>query len=248
EHRKARSGDQFIPYEKLRQSRRYQLLSRLDQLEMVSVQHNRSSVDRTLTAVLMSQCSGPSPDALQSNPICSCGFHLGEEATIQPIREIEKSIDLGIRETVEALKASTYQEKILPYLVGLEEVGEKDKAAAIRQVLTLSPSAGESFLSQLEEVLNPLAIQGINEAFRGRVVVVRRDLDQLYGVLIHRKYSLAQVRKIFLQWLKEEEISEGTFVQFTGQGEPGREAPQAEDDRRSTFPLPEERKFCGKHG
>ena len=163
---KARSGDQFIPYEKLRQSRRYQLLSRLDQLEMVSVQHNRSSVDRTLTAVLMSQCNGPSPDALQSNPICSCGFHLGEEATIQPIREIEKSIDLGIRETVEALKASTYQEKILPYLVGLEEVGEKDKASAIRRVLALSPSAGETFLSQLEEVLNPLAIQGINEVFR----------------------------------------------------------------------------------
>jgi hypothetical protein len=227
----------------LRQSRRYQLLSRLDQLEMVSVQHNRGSVDRTLTAVLISQCNGPSPDALQSNPICSCGFHLGEEATIQPIREIEKSIDLGIRETVEALKASTYQEKILPYLVGLEEVGEKDKASAIRRVLALSPSAGETFLSQLEEVLNPLAIQGINEAFRGRVVVVRRDLDQLYGVLIHRKYSLAQVRKIFLQWLKEEEISEGTFVQFIGQGEPGREAPQAEDDRRPSLPLPEERKF-----
>ena len=246
EHRKARSGDQFIPYEKLRQSRRYQLLSRLDQLEMVSVQHNRSSVDRTLTAVLMPQCNGPSPDALQSNPICSCGFHLGEEATIQPIREIEKSIDLGIRETVEALKASTYQEKILPYLVDLEEVGEKDKASAIRRVLALSPSAGETFLSQLEEVLNPLAIQGINEAFRGRVVVVRRDLDQLYGVLIHRKYSLAQVRKIFLQWLKEEEISEGTFVQFIGQGEPGREAPQAEDDRRSSFPFSEERKFCGR--
>ena len=81
---------------------------------------------------------------------------------------------------------------------------------------------------------------------RSAVVVVRRDLDQLYGVLIHRKYSLAQVRKIFLQWLKEEEISEGTFVQFTGQGEPGREAPQAEDDRRPSFPLSEERKFCGR--
>jgi hypothetical protein len=225
EHRKARAEEQFAPYEKVRQSRRYQLLSRLNQLEMVSVQHNRSSVDRALTAVLMSQCNGPSPDALQSSPACSCGFRLGEEANFQPVREIEQSIDLGIRETVEALKSSTYQEKILPYLVGLEEVGETEKSAAVRRLLALPLSPEESFLFHLEEALSLQAVQGVNEAFRGRVVVVRRDLDQLYGALIHRKYSLAQVRKIFHQWLKEEEVSEGTFVQFVGQGEPGHAVP-----------------------
>ena len=227
-HRLARSGEQFAPYEKIRHSRRYLLLTRLDQLEMISVHHNRSLVDRALTAVLFSECNAPSVEFLQSNPVCSCGFLLTMESRFTPVREIEEAIDLGIRETIEALKAPTYQEKLLPYLRGLEEVGENEKASAVRRILTLSPEEGEGFLSKLDEALTPLAIQGINEAFKGRVVVVRRDLDQLYGALIRRKYSLPQVRKIFREWLKEDEISEGTFIHFIGKGETGGEAQEQE--------------------
>jgi hypothetical protein len=57
---------------------------------------------------------------------------------------------------------------------------------------------------------------------------VRRDLDQLYGALIRRKYGLPQVRKIFREWLKDDEISEGTFVHFIGKGETGGEAQEQE--------------------
>jgi hypothetical protein len=227
-HRRARSGEQFVPYEKIRHSRRYLLLARLDQLEMISVHHNRSLVDRALTAVLFSECNAPSAELLQSNPVCSCGFLLTMQPTFPPLREIEEAIDLGIRETIEALNSPTYQEKLLSYLKGLEEVGEHEKASAVRRVLSLSSEAGEGFLSGLDEALTPLAIQGINEAFKGRVVVVRRDLDQLYGALIRRKYGLPQVRKIFREWLKDDEISEGTFVHFIGKGETGGEAQERE--------------------
>ena len=220
-HRRTRSGEQFVPYEKIRRSRRYLLLARLDQLEMISVHHNRSLVDRTLSAVLFSECNLPTAELLQSNPVCSCGFLLTMESKFPPLREIEESIDLGIRETIEALNSPTYQEKLLPYLKGLEEVGENEKASAVRRVLSLHADEREDFLTRLDEALTPLAIQGINEAFKGRVVVVRRDLDQLYGALIRRKYGLPQVRKIFREWLKEDEISEGTFVHFIGKGETG---------------------------
>ena len=227
-HRLARSGEQFAPYEKIRHSRRYLLLTRLDQLEMISVHHNRSSVDRALTSVLFSECNVSPIELLQSNPVCSCGFLLTTELRFTPVREIEEAIDLGIRETIEALNFPTYQEKLLPYLKGLEEVGENEKASAVRGVLSLSPEGAEGFLSRLDEALTSLAIQGINEAFKGRVVVVRRDLDQLYGVLIRRKYGLPQVRKIFREWLRDDEISEGTFVHFLGKGETGGEAQQRE--------------------
>ncbi len=218
-HRRCRSGEQFAPYEKIRRSRRYLLLARLDQLEMISVHHNRNLVDRALTAVLISECHAPCSELLQSSPICSCGFLLTMEPKFPPLREIEEAIDLGIRETIEALNAPAYQEKLLPYLKGLEEIGEQEKASAIRNVLALTPEEGESFLSKLDEALTPLAIQAINEAFKGKVLVVRRDLDQLYGALIRRKYGLPQVRKILREWLKEEEISEGTFIHFIGRGE-----------------------------
>jgi len=226
-HRRVKSGDQFAPYEKVRQSRRYVLLSKLDQLEIISVHHNRGSVDRSLTSVLMQQCNVSSPESLQSNPLCACGFIPGKEVTFPPVREIEEAIDLGIRETVEALSSPTYQEKLLPYLSGLEAVGENEKASAIRRLLSLSMT-GDDFLTKLEEALTPLTIRGINEAFSGRVVVVARDLDQLYGALIHRKYTLPQVQKILREWLREGEISQGTFVQFTGKGEGEGKAPRRE--------------------
>ena len=226
-HRRVKSGEQFAPYETMRHSRRYLLLSKLAQLEIISVHHNRGSVDRSLTSVLMQQCNVSSPESLQSNPICACGFILGKEVTFPPLREIEEAIDLGIRETVEALSSSVYQEKLLPYLSGLEAVGENEKASAIRRLLSLSMTEAD-ILDKLEEVLTPLTIRGINEAFSGRVVVVGRDLDQLYGALIHRKYTLPQVQKIFREWLREGELSPGTFVQFTGKGESGGKPPRQE--------------------
>lgn len=219
-HRRAKSGEQFAPYEKMRQSRRYQVLARLDQLEMISVPHNRSSVDRSLAAVLQAECNGPSPESLQSNPRCSCGFSLGEEISFPPLREMEESIDRGIRETLETLASAPYQERFIPYLSGLDAVGEKEKAAAIRRVLSITPSQ-EDILPRTEEALTPAAVREMNEAFRGRVVIVKRDLDQLYAALIQRKYTLAQVRKVLREWLREEEVSDTTFVHFTGQGEAG---------------------------
>jgi hypothetical protein len=240
-HRKARSGDQFMPYEKLRHSRRYQLLVRLDQLEMVSVRHNRSSVDRLLTGVLLNQCENPSMESLQGSPVCRCGFLLTTETQFTPAREIEEAIDLGIRETLEALSSPTYQEKLLPYLKGLEEVGENEKASAIRSLLNVSATSREELLSELDHALTPVAVQGINEAFKGRVVVVSRDLDQLYSALIRRKYTLPQVQKIFREWLKEGEISQGTFVHFTGRGETGSE-PARQDKTASSGEFDEESK------
>jgi energy-coupling factor transporter ATP-binding protein EcfA2 len=216
-HRKSRSGDQFVPYEKLRQAKRYLLLMRLDQLEMISVQHNRSSVDRVLATILSVQCHAPTGEILQSNPICRCGYVLGERPFFTPIQEIEEAVDFGIMETVETLHAPAYQEKLLPYLKGLEEIGRKEKASAIRRVLNINPERSEAFLSELDEALTPGVILGINEAFRGRVVVVKRNLDDLYGALIQRKYTLPQIKKILREWLKEDQISEETFVHFVGQ-------------------------------
>lgn len=163
------------------------------------------------------QCPALSLEALQRNPTCSCGFTLGNSIPLPSLQEIEETIDLGIRETLEALASPPCQEKILPYLHGLEAIGEGEKSQAIRQFLCLSPSQRD-FLEEIERLLTNQVIEGINEAFRGRVVIVERDLDQLYKALRHRKYTITQVRKIFQEWLRTEELAESPFIHFTGQG------------------------------
>ncbi|RLC30308.1 MAG: hypothetical protein DRH32_05955, partial [Deltaproteobacteria bacterium] len=219
-HQRARGGDQFKPYEQLTRSNRYGLLRRLDQLEMISVEHNRRSIDQSVSSVLLNRCVQSPQDHLQGRPACSCGFRLGESTTFKPIKELEKEIDLGIEETIEALKAPAIQEKIVPFLEGMDLVGKKDEAEAIRKLLDFSPR-NKNFIDQLDHVLTPRLIRNINEAFRGKVVVVKRDIDRLYRNLVHRKYTLARTRKILDDWLEQKSISEDTFLHFMGKGEAG---------------------------
>ena len=218
-HHRTRGGEQFQPYEKLSRSRQYRLLHRLDRLEMISVRHDRHSIDQSLSAVLNHRCLQPPQDHLQGQPGCSCGFHLGERTSFKPLRELAQEINQGIVETLEALHLPSIQEKLLPYLESLELVGKEEQVKDIRRLLEIPAEETDEVLGRLDQALTPQVVEGINEAFRGKVVVVQRDLDDLYQSLVHRKYTLAQVRKILNNWLKEEGISEDTFVHFLGTGD-----------------------------
>jgi energy-coupling factor transporter ATP-binding protein EcfA2 len=134
-HQRSRGGDQFEPYEQLTRSKRFVLLKRLDQLEMISVEHDRRSIDQGLSSILLSRCLRSPQDYLQGQPACQCGFRIGETSTFKPLKQIEKEIDLGIAETLEALQSPAIQEKIIPYTEGLDLVGKVREAGAIRQLL-----------------------------------------------------------------------------------------------------------------
>ncbi|MBW2000156.1 MAG: hypothetical protein JRJ29_19630 [Deltaproteobacteria bacterium] len=220
EHASVKGGGQFEPYERLAKSKRYNILQRLGQIEMLSVEHNYRSVNQAISYVLLNRCTRSPQAQLQARPTCECGFKMGDRAIFEPIREIEKAMDMGIRESLHALKSQAMQERLLPYLEGLDLVNRKEEADPIRWLMGLDPDA-EGLVEQLDELLTSRLIGNMNEAFRGKVVVVKRDLDQLYKSLVHRKYTLAQLRKILSDWLREETISDDTFVHFVGKGEGG---------------------------
>ncbi len=217
EHKQARGGGQFEAYEKVSRSRRYALLRRIDRLEMISIEHDRRSVDQMLSGVLLRRCSRSPRDCLQGEPVCVCGFRLGEEIDFPPVKDIERTIDQGISETLEALRSRPVQERLLPYLEGLRQVDKSREAEAVQRLLELDGTAAE-LASHLEQALSARVIGHINEAFRGRVMVVKRNLDRLYQSLAHRKYTLAQTRKILHDWLDDENLAEETFLHFVSQG------------------------------
>ena len=216
-HARERGKERFLYYEKLLESKRYQLLKRLDQLEMVSVEHNRRSIERDLSAILEYRCTRSPMEILPAQPRCSCGFELGENISLRPINELEREIDKGITETMAALKAPAIQEKIIPYLEGLDLVEKGPEAEAVRRFLAIS-SADEDFLDRLDKALIPRVVFHINEAFHGKVLVVERNVDRLYQSLVHRKYTLSQTRKIIGAWLEQADVSEDTFLPFCGKG------------------------------
>jgi hypothetical protein len=217
-HHRTRGGEQFEPYEKLTRSKQYHPLQRLDRMEMISVEHNRRSIDQSLSAVLNHRCLQSPQDHLQGQPGCSCGFRLGETLSFKPLRELAHEIDLGIMETLESFQSPNIQEKLLSYLEALDLVGKKKQVDGIRRLLEIPAEKSDEVFDRLDHALTSEVVEGVNEAFRGKVVVVQRDLDELYRSLVHRKYTLGQVRKIVQNWLKEEGVSEDTFVHFLGTG------------------------------
>ena len=219
-HAMERGKERFRYYEQLLQSRRYQLLKRLDQLEMVSVEHNRRSIEQDLSNILEYCCTRSPMEILPAQPCCSCGFQLGESLLLKPINALEREIDKGISETMTALKAPAIQEKIIPYLEGLDLVEKEADAEAVRRFLATSTD-DEDFLDRLDKALTPRVVFHINEAFRGKVLVVERNMDRLYQSLVHRKYTLSQTRKIIGEWLAQEAVSEDTFFHFVGKGRNG---------------------------
>jgi hypothetical protein len=217
-HQKSREGPQFEPYERLLRSRRYLLLKRLDRLEMISVEHDRRSIEKGISSVLIHRCLKSPLDFLQRTPVCACGFVMGEQVSFKPLRELQKEIDFGIRESLEALHSPAMQEKIAPYLEGLDHVEKSGEANAVRALLALTPEKTD-FLNQAEEILTPGVIRSINDAFRGKVVVVKRDVDELYRSLVHRKYTLAQTREIIERWLESRNLTEDVFLHFLGRNQ-----------------------------
>ena len=139
--------------------------------------------------------------------------------SFKPLRELAQEIDQGIVETLDALQSPTIQEKLLPYLEGLDLVGKKEQANDIRRLLEIPAKESTEVFERMDQALTPPVVEGINQAFRGKVVVVQRDLDELYQSLVHRKYTLAQAREILQNWLKDQEISDDTFIHFLGAGD-----------------------------
>jgi hypothetical protein len=111
-HHSTRGAARFEEYEKLKQGRAYRLLRRLDQLQMVSVQHDFRRVEQRLTGVLLQRCDRPVQDQLQAQPVCICGFRLGESPKYPSLAGITEDIECGIRETVKALASEQVQERL----------------------------------------------------------------------------------------------------------------------------------------
>ena len=167
-HGRARAGGRFEPYENLNGSRRYGLLARLDRLEMISVEHDRASVDRGISSVLLQRCLRRPQDHLQTQPVCACGFKPGDRPSFTPVKDLETAIDAGIRETLDALHSPGIQEKLVPYLEGLSLVGKEKEADEIGRLLRVSPD-DDALCETIDRALTPAVVRHVNEAFRGKV-------------------------------------------------------------------------------
>lgn len=225
EHERQLAADRFIPYEKIRESRPYNLLEQLAGIEIISVQDDLVRIKRDLSEILRHRCRDFKVPELRERPVCSCGFIPGDEVELPSLKRLQGMIEAGIEQYLDSLNRQEHREKLEEYIRNMEAAGEKRFARPLRRLLQLSEQKDESgeLLEDLEELLNRQVIKRINRALSEDISVIERDLDELYEHLLDRSFKPDQIRDIIEEWLTGGgELEDNTYVRVqagsSGQG------------------------------
>lgn len=200
EHRRERGPERFAAYAALRSSAGYQALAQCARLEAVAAATDLVAVNRRLAAALGQACAGCSEDLLRRQPACACGFRLGQTLALPPVAEIAGAVEEGLREYLRELQAPRCASRLQAHLDTLTEVGRRREAEPVRRLLDLDPQAPD-LLRVLPGLFTRPAVDLINAALRGQVLLVRRDLDTLYGQLLGRTFTPEQLLAAVQAWL-----------------------------------------------
>ncbi|MBE3581095.1 MAG: hypothetical protein IMW96_05600 [Thermoanaerobacteraceae bacterium] len=223
EHRRLRSPERFQPYHALREGEAYQLLSLLSQLKQVAAPDSLRRINQLLVTALARQCAENPEEKLALQPACPCGLVLGVKDELPSTAAIQAAIEQGLRDYLQALKEPLYREKVQGFLAGLEKVGRAQEAARVRRLLDLDLDS-PGLLTRLKSVLNRAAVDLINQALAGQVLVLDRNLDDLYDLLVNRIFRPDQLLDVVRRWMTgpdKEEVEPGAHIRVIGSGVKG---------------------------
>ncbi|MFH0926204.1 MAG: DUF6079 family protein [bacterium] len=215
EHNKLKSVERLGPYIRLKESQRYNLLARISRLDLISVENDLVKVNRYLAEIESTGCKALDPEQLRKRPVCNCGFKFGELVELTPIRQIEETIDKGIIEYITGLKEPRYKEQVASYAVSLDDIGKKREAEGLRDILGFSLNNDDQDINRLEMLINDKLINGLNEAFIGKVVILERDINELLENIIDRNFPREKLLSIFNDWLNQgRELNKDVYIKI----------------------------------
>ena len=216
EHNRQLAADRFVPYDKIKESRGYNVLDQLAGIEIISVQDDLVRVKRELAETLRRRCRDFSLPELRERPVCSCGFTLGDEIELPSLKRLQEMIEAGIVQYLESLKSPEHSEKLEEYIENMEAAGEKRFARPLKRLLQLShkiESESGELMEELEEILNRRVIKRVNRALSEDISVIERDLNELYEHLVDRSFKPEQIRNILEEWLTGGgELEKNTYI------------------------------------
>ncbi len=215
EHSRMLGQARFAGYDRLESSRAFGLLRQLSKVQFIAVKDDMVRVERALAAVRARRCDGPAERMLKVSPVCGCGFHLGDEVSLTPVDRIAEMVESGVREYLAGLRSAEHMEKIRGHVAGLEAVGKRHIAEPVRCLLAMDPAA-PGLVEEMADIVTPSAMEAVSQALSGRVLMVDRDVDELYERIVGRTFPLEKVMEVFREWLEgPSEVAPGTYVRIT---------------------------------
>ncbi len=221
EHARQVGSSRFEPYRHITSSRSYRALSLLSGIETISIANDLVRVDRALKAVMDLSCTALTADVLHRRPTCHCGFVIGQRVDIPAPRDIWDMVEKGLREYLEQLGRSRVREKLIAYMTGMSETGQRRATEPLRRVLAVDPDDPQSLRGAADLITRPV-ISMINEALAGKTVVTERNLESLYEALVGRTFSQERLLELVQEWIAGgDNLDETVFIKVEGTRTPG---------------------------
>ena len=138
---------------------------------------------------------------------------------VSPSRSVQTSdladmVESGIRQYVVSLQEPPYGDQVEDYTTKMRQLDQDIPQKELTGLLRLDPELSmEDLKDELARLLTPVAIQHVNRALEGDIVIVKRNISQLYQDLIDRKYPKAKVREIINRWMDGgERLSDDVYI------------------------------------
>jgi hypothetical protein len=214
EHNKSNDSVDPDSFTQIKNSDNYQLLSQLAKISMVAVPNDLTKINKLIENESKRSCDRPVYEELEISPICRCGYRLGTDVRSVSASEVAKMIEIGIKQYVTSLQEPPYGDQIEDYMTKMRQLDQDIPQKELTGLLRLEPDLLiEDLKDELSRLLTPTAIQHINRALGGNIVIVKRKMSQLQQDLIDKKYPKARVREIVNQWLEGgEKLPEDVYI------------------------------------
>lgn len=222
EHRGQRGKELFGPYLDFAREAPARALAALERIAVITVADPWVKVERLWREALTHYCSHE-PD-LESEPVCRCGFILGDKTEVMPLQELREMACRGLGQYLVGLQANPQREKLAAYAAQARQVGHGEVATAIDRLLAMP--VADPPAEELAALVTPEVARAIREALVGKALIVSRNLGQLYREVAGRTLPVTELRRLFEAWLAAAELPEGSYVRV----EDGSDRPGAEEE------------------
>src|SRR5262249_49534560 len=212
----------------IRSSPVYEALAGLADVGVIAVPDDRVKVDRALAASIVEPCRRRVQLELTWQPLCGCGFRLGDRPPAVDVPALLQVAANGVAEHLAELGVEENRTRLERAAEDLASLERTEAAADLRRLLELSAAPERADAAALAQLLGSELRATLREVLSGRQVVVRRDLAELREDLIGRRYPRRRLLELIEAWISGSAEGEATperaFIEVVDSGDAGRPA------------------------
>lgn len=153
---------------------------------------------------LPEECKADIDHELFSNPVCKCGYQIGDNPPLCEVVLDDKGI-LGLSNFIKTLQLPENREKLDSFIMGGADVGPQETAKKIHLILNLDLEKTERSL--LISLFTDETLELIEKVFKGRWKIKELKIEEFLDRIKGRRFRYGEIKGIMLEWLGSEEES-----------------------------------------